>query len=835
MKSKRKMFVKIIVSSIFLLMLTMVLNAKMTRIVAQKEPENKETSIVKSNNIQYITDDKQQKEQNIGNRSTTGNEIAITLTETDNYGKPLADVGVILQKKMNNGTWTTFNNENIRKTDSNGQIVLPESLVKLIKEKGGKEDNLAFRFRVVSVPTGYVEPPAYSGTDKETAASKGGVLYEHISDVMTITSDTTTDYHVRMYSNLKSSENFLNNPYFYYGNNTTNIPGWSMFIGMWGFPGGVTPIGPTPQISGTMQKWKAIPFELNNKINEWAYTNSIIASVYTVNDPTNQVDLGELISPKYDENTKTLRFDYDGTNANRKSDFGIVIAQNVMIKPNTLFRFGMSYRLPGNGANAELIEARVYKGKQITGIGGVFQTGTSDNTEWKDIYVERKTGSSAELLTLSLRIKLPKEKKSWAEIKAPWVEPGAIDDSGAITENTGEPKSVAVEYYKDQTNDGTVDIPATSLGRSWSAPLKTYSDGYVLDYATLDGKKVTTNPVKGIFKSSAQTVKYYYRKAKYKLVADDVTWENQPVNTVAPTAKLFDNKVYVYDGDTKIEAIDSTQYDATIEDYDSSAPGSKSFKVKFKSKTDLNTKYPGLGDNDTVYGKLNTTFFSVLSATAIDQTNYIGDNQPSVAKIKKWVKNVQIDGKSIEEDYTVELLDTWDSAKVEEKSYKIKVTSGSVSETISVKVNYIPSGNLSVTVPKLLEFDNVPIQSKKTQIIPRKNNQWDITVDDQRNNTVRADWQLSMRIKDDFSLEQDGQKHILKGILIFKDTTTSEPVFINGENYPILKSSTDLPNETTKSWSKDTGMLLELDQSKSAVARNGDYQATLEFTLEDAP
>ncbi|EOL43252.1 hypothetical protein [Enterococcus caccae] len=829
---RRKIFVKFFVVFGMFLIFGMILNRTITRIAASGS-DNQETT-VSEKNTQYIRDSKQKKNQNIDSRNTTENEIAITLTETDNYGKPLEDVGVILQSKMNNGTWTTFNNESTMKTDSNGQIVLPETLVKLIKEKGGKEDNLAFRFRVVSVPAGYVEPPAYSGIDKETTANTGELLHGFISDVMTITSETKLDYNARMYSNLSSSKILLNNPYFYYGNNTTNIPGWYMFIGTWGFQLGASPIGPAPQASDTTQKWEAIPLELNNNINEWDFKN-VLKKKYTVNNPTHNDNLGELTSPKYDENNKTLYFDYNTENAMNKSDLGVVLAQNVVVEPKTFLRFGMSYRLPGNGANAEEVEARIHNWKYFSGNGGNVQKGISDNQKWKDIYVEREIGGTTGLATVSLRLKLPKEKVGWAEIKSLWVETGPIASSGLSTENTGEPKPVTVEYYKDQTKDESFDISATSLGRSWSTQLKSYSDGYVLDYATLDGTKITTTPIDGVFKTSAQTVKYYYRKPKYKLVAEDVTWENQPVNTVAPSAKLFDNKVYVYDEDTKLEAIDSSKFDTTIEDYDSSTSGSKSFKVKFKSKSELNTKYPGLGDNDTAYGKLNTTFYSVLSATAINQTNYLGDNQPTAEKIKKWVKDVQIDGKDVKDIYTVELLDAWDSTKLEEKSYKIKVSSGSLSETLSVKVNYIPSGNLSLTIPNLLEFENVPKQSKKKQIIARRNNQWKVTVEDQRNNTVRSDWQLSMRIKDDFSFEENGQKRVLKDILIFKDTTTSEPVIINSENYPILKSTNDLPNETTKSWSADTGMLLELNQSKLAIARNGDYQATLEFTLENAP
>ncbi|WYJ98176.1 hypothetical protein DOK67_0002487 [Enterococcus sp. DIV0212c] len=792
--------------------------------VANLKVENNE---LKSENLLNIAS---KNTDNAEQKRLLRKEIVVDLTITNENGKPLADVGFRLQRKRTDGTWTTFNDEDVFQTNSEGKIELSETLVKLMKKRGGSADNLAFRFRKVSVPTGYVQPPDYSGTDNETTAGNGESLINQISDTMYITDKTTLDYNVRMFNNKSGDENIINNPDFYREDSMIFIPGWTMFIGPSGFPMGVNPLSLVPITSGSSINFKSLYYSQDNKINEWAYKEDVVSGVYTVND-SSQISLGSLSINKYDPLNKSIRVDYNTKKAVLKEDAIVVFGQSISVKPNTSYRFGMTYKLPGKGAGGEEIQARFFNGRKLSGAEGTTQIATSDNANWKDIYTVYKTLPDSDMLTVSLRMKLPKMSEGWASIKGTWIEEGAGVDGGG----SGESQPVTIEYYKDQVKDETVVIPANGLGRSWTAPTKNYSDGFEFEYATLDGKRISETPVAGFFKSSAQTVKCYYRKPKYRLVANDVNWEAQPVGALAPNANLFDRQVFVYDEETKLEAIDSNWFDAIPENYDSSTVGLKSINMKIQSKEVLNNKYPGLRDNDSTYAKVNTSFYSVLNATAVDQVYYVGDNQPIASELKAWVEKVQIDGKGIGNDYVVELLDKWDSTKVADKIYQVKVSGENLSETIAVKVTYIPSGDLSMSVPAALEFEDVQIKSQEKQVVPRKNHEWAVKVEDQRNNVVRTNWELSLRIKDDFSTEIDGKKQLLKDILIFKETPSSKEVFLNGENYPILKSSPNLPNETLKSWSNDAGLLLEVNQLKSIMARNGEFQAVLEFTLQDAP
>lgn len=770
-------------------------------------------------------------------------DIAVTLTFTDGAGKPLQGAEFVIQRLRSTGKWVTFNQEAPFKTDSSGMITMTPELVDLMKYYGGGPDNRAFRFRLQSVPAGfgYDIPPAYSGTDNENTANNGQSLAGFVSDRMNISSETTLDQHLRMYDNKAEEKNLVNNPTFYRNAAIANsIPGWNSFVGKKGLPFGATPVKLNPSNPLNSNGWvhfEDMPIAEWNDLNEWSYEADVnTRSPYSLSKIKPEGNyLGLLEVSEYNPVNREFYLSSSSTTAtDKEKELLFVFGQTVPVKPDTSYKFGLSYHLPsGLPEQAGSIEVRFFDGKRVSGPSGTSKMTSADDGKWHDLYTEYKTPSTSDQLTISLRTIFPVNKRSWASIKNVWMEEGSGDAVGE-----GDPQKVTVNYYQDGVLKETTTIPSGNLGRSWSAPLKVY-DGFDLDSAKLDGAEVPTSseaPVEGIFKTTEQTVDYYFKKQHdYKLVADPIDWGKQFVGTSAPTSDLFSDKVYVYDGDTKVETLKSN-FTLTVKNYNNSIAGPKTFDVTVQSTADLNEKYPGLVNKDTAMAVLNVSFYTELKATAVAQTFFEKTEQPTAEKRKEWVKDVTVNGKAVGSDYTVDLITTWDSSQAIDKDYQVKVTSGELSETFIVKVTYTPIGNLIVDIPSVLDFRDVYLRKGKEQVVRRKNDKWALSVDDQRHVSYQKGWELSVKLEKSFALETADQKNPLDDILIYKGDSSSVPeVLKQGEKHEILSKSTGVSGVTKVDWSPDAGFLLKIDRGKSRDIQEGNYTAVLEFTLEDTP
>ncbi|OJG52600.1 hypothetical protein RV06_GL000908 [Enterococcus haemoperoxidus] len=774
-------------------------------------------------------------------------EISVTMKLTGADGKPLEGVSFVIQRLRATGKWTTFNQEQPFITDSLGEIKMTPKVVGLMKQYGGRDDNKAFRFREVSVPkdSGYVAPPPYSGTDDEMAASGGQTLSGFISDRMDITSATTMDYHLRMSHNKMGSSNLVNNPTFYRDTTTNYIPGWVSFVGSFGFSLGATPIllnYTHPMADLPWNRFEKIPLTNKNNINEWLYkgVNVEYPLLNQINvDPPPVTDyLGQLKVYQYDPANNEYYVLADTTNATSKTrQLVYILGQTVSVKPNTTYRFGISYHLPvGLPDAAGSIEIVFYNGKRVTGPKDGFKVTELADGYWHDLYTEFKTSTNADEVSLSLRMNFPVKKASWTSVKNVWLEEGSGGSGG--TSGEGDAQEVTVNYHQDGVIKDTASIPAGNLGRTWSAPLKTYAD-FDFESAKLDGVNVsatTEQPVTGIFKNEKQTVDYYFKKKHdYKLVADPMDWGKQFVGTQAPVSSLFNGKVYVYDGDTKVETLTSN-FTSSIKAYDNSLAGAKKFDVTFQSTAQLNTKYPGLENKNTVVASLSVLFYTELKATSVAQTYFENVDVPTAEKRKAWVKDVMVNGKAVGDNYTVDLVTAWDSSQVIAKDYQVKVSSGELSEIVVVTVTYTPIGDLILDVPTTLNFRDVYVRKGKEQVIRRKNDNWSLSVDDQRHVTYQKGWDLSVKLEESLTLEKDDIKVGLDDVVIYKKDSSSVPeVLKKGERHEILNHATGVTGETKMSWPSDAGFLLKIDRLKSRYIEEGAYKAVLEFTLADTP
>ncbi|WP_348921394.1 MucBP domain-containing protein [Enterococcus rotai] len=772
---------------------------------------------------------------------------SVTLKLTGADGKPIEGASFVIQRLRVTGKWTTFNGEKPFITDSLGEIKMTPELVAVMKQYGGRDDNKAFRFREISVPkdSGYVVPPPYSGTDDERAASNGQTLSGFIADRMDITSATTIDYQVRMSHNKMGSSNLVNNPLFYRNANTNYVPGWVSFVGSLGFSLGATPVllnYTHPMAVLPWNRFEEIPLAEKNDINEWLYKGLNVTypdiNQLNIDPPPTKNYLGELEVYQYDPANSELYVRANTTNAtNKTKQFVFILGQTIPVKPNTTYRFGLSYHLPAGLADkAGTVEILFYNGKRVTGPKEGFNTTELTDGNWHDLYTEFKTSSTADEVSLSLRINFPVEKVSWASVKNVWLEEGSGDQGEGSGE--GEAKEVTVNYHQDGVIKETASIPAGNLGRSWSAPLKTYAD-FDFDSAKLDGVNVSASaekPVTGIFKSTQQTVDYYFKKKHdYKLVADPTDWGKQFVGTQAPASSLFNGKVHVYDGDTKVETLTSN-FTSSIKAYDNSLAGAKKFDVTFQSTAQLNAKYPGLENKSTVVATLDVLFYTELKATSVAQTYFEKVDVPTAEELKSWVKDVTVNGKAAGDNYTVDLVTAWDSSQVIAKEYQVKVSSGGLSETIVVTVTYTPIGDLILDVPTTLNFRDVYVRKGKEQVIHRKNDNWSLSVDDQRHVVYQKGWDLSVKLEEGLTLEKDDTKVALDDVLIYKKDSSSVPEVLKiGERHEILNHATGVSGETKMSWSPDAGFLLKIDRLKSRYIEEGAYKAVLEFTLADTP
>lgn len=146
-------------------------------------------------------------------------------------------------------------------------------------------------------------------------------------------------------------------------------------------------------------------------------------------------------------------------------------------------------------------------------------------------------------------------------------------------------------------------------------------------------------------------------------------------------------------------------------------------------------------------------------------------------------------------------------------------------------------GELVLAVPDLLFQQGMP-GALKDQILGRKEdeqNPWSVKVKDTLQ--TNQNWNLEAKLTDPFTLV--GENREIKDILVYKETPAATQQLMQvGQAIDVLdKSKAGEPDANqyyVKTWDKQAGFLLNIDKQKSMGIKEGEYTATIEFTLKDA-
>lgn len=410
--------------------------------------------------------------------------------------------------------------------------------------------------------------------------------------------------------------------------------------------------------------------------------------------------------------------------------------------------------------------------------------------------------------------------------------------------------NVYAQYLDIDTNQSIetqMTLPAGRVGNTYTQPEAKAISGYEF---------VKTEGGSGSYTANAQYIKYYYRNEaiSYNLEAKGnpqnyYNTDQQPM--AADRLKWVTSEIVSSRGErTPVDATSVTitgrksgSNTVATDKVDMSLVGTNTYLVTVKASHE-GTEYTKTNVEVPITIK-EVTY--TLTAESAGNQEFIQDSSPDI-ELKNWVKNVRLkenehpELEAFEPDnYTVTFKapSALDTSTVGEKTYTLEVKTTyngkTYTTTVDVPVKII-AGELSLNVPTVLGFEDALAQTSKKQVVNRKDPDWAIKVEDTRATSKRTDWDLNVRISEDFTLNSsDNRKHSLSDILVYKEDAAVTPVFLSEASYPILKSSSELPNEVNKKWSAESGFLLEISRLKSLQIKDGEYDATLEFQLLVGP
>lgn len=127
--------------------------------------------------------------------------LKIEFTKYQEDGKtPLAGAKFIVQRQLANGNWTLMNpaaanGEVVFTTNAQGKITISESentaFWNSMKQYGGNSENMQFRFREISAPSGYEQPPGYDVSNPMQESDSDSALAPFVTKAFFVDKNTT--------------------------------------------------------------------------------------------------------------------------------------------------------------------------------------------------------------------------------------------------------------------------------------------------------------------------------------------------------------------------------------------------------------------------------------------------------------------------------------------------------------------------------------------------------------------------------------------------------------------------------------------------------------------
>ncbi|MCZ2493116.1 lectin-like domain-containing protein [Dellaglioa carnosa] len=160
--------------------------------------------------------------------------------------------------------------------------------------------------------------------------------------------------------------------------------------------------------------------------------------------------------------------------------------------------------------------------------------------------------------------------------------------------------------------------------------------------------------------------------------------------------------------------------------------------------------------------------------------------------------------------------------KLGDNTYTIRVDDGyGDSKTVQSTITVKDLGKIDLTTVNDLNFGTIPIPQSTTTYNPVSAMNVELEA------SLPGSWNLGVEGSD--VVGADGS--ILKGALIYKDSVNASETVVNSNSLTILNGQSS-PSKVTKTWAKDTGILLKV---KPSEVKTQSYKATINWTLSHTP
>ncbi|TWW10424.1 cell surface protein [Dellaglioa algida] len=160
--------------------------------------------------------------------------------------------------------------------------------------------------------------------------------------------------------------------------------------------------------------------------------------------------------------------------------------------------------------------------------------------------------------------------------------------------------------------------------------------------------------------------------------------------------------------------------------------------------------------------------------------------------------------------------------KLGDNTYTIRVDDGyGDSKTVQSTITVKDLGKIDLTTVNDLNFGTIPIPQSTTTYNPVSAMNVELEA------SLPGSWNLGVEGSDVVGADRS----ILKGALIYKDSVNAAETVVNSNSLTILNGQSSA-SKVTKTWAKDTGILLKV---KPSEVKTQSYKATINWTLSHTP
>lgn len=722
-------------------------------------------------------------------------DTKLTLNKTDaSSGAVLSGAKFVIQGLGTDGNWRNWQAEYT--TNSSGQIAITDqSILNLLLNNQGSSANTKYRFREISAPNGYEQPPAISGSGLESTTSATAFATEF---KLTKNQSTTVSL-----TNKKLAASPLQIVLKKTGDGGKALAGATFRLeslqgnGEWKhFTAGGEPSQWTTDSQGQI----SLNDSYINAIKYWGGKGNDEAFRFReVSAPNGYKQPTSLTDPAFITSTKTLSAASTGTQT--------FTLTNQLIPTSTKYL----------SANPEA----------QTFLQGNAQPTSADLRYWvKDVYLNEGDSSTPIYytnysVTLVSPTKVDTSASAAGTTKNYQVRVQTTSDGKTYSTIVTVPVTVKgpTIYQLNGLPNGTKTFVQDSTPTLTQADLNSWVRGVTL--TVVSGGNTSGPPIAVSYtvsyvspsKLDTSTVGNFTYTVKITATYQGITYTKNVQVPVSITPKIEP---------ISLEVIVRNQSGQPIP----FQAGAKPFQLLAKGGSWSNTSAVSPTNPNVVTFPQNTVstqnFYQLKQVQTVNANYSTWKNGQATAEFGVFAQGIYYNG-----NYYTPNKDQ----VITGEDLTFNYNSSTKKLTIYVMNQELPTGDFIWDVKDDLNFGTatVPVQTNLT--LDRTDPNWGIQVNDTRRDNLRQQWAITATVTKDFT--QD--KSILSNVLMFKQTSASSTQrLLKGQAVELYNSG---PNpakfNNTITWANNAGFFLNITPEQSRMINRGAYSTEILFSLND--